>query len=151
MASVSKGVDNLVAEVNWLANYCGNGHRVILLGHSQGAQVVLDAVSSGRMTNKALERIKAVAVYGDPTYQPNRPYNAGDTTAKGVFTRGYQSMRFLDDYETSSGAPKIRSACYNGDAFCDRGLSSDAIDIHSSYLNSAARLSASYNWINGLP
>ena len=79
--SVSIGVTNLVKEVNWIARNCSARTRIILLGHSQGAHIILDALSSGRMTSGALSRIKAVAVFGDPAYLDKRAINAPSNPA----------------------------------------------------------------------
>lgn len=152
--SVNAGVDNLVRGVNWIARECSSSSRIVLLGHSQGAQVVLDALSSGRMTATALLRIKAAAVFGDPTHGPKRKINApGNPEAYGIFSRAKSSREWLDNYKTPGnlgGKHKIRSWCYPKDAICNGGLGTD-METHSSYLNTSARRNAALNWIGALP
>lgn len=153
-SSVNAGVESLVGEVNWIARKCSATARIVLLGHSQGADVILDALSSGRVSAAALGRIKAVGVFGDPTHGPKRAINAaGNPEAYGILNRSALSRKWLDGYKTPGnlgGQQKIRSWCYAKDAVCNGGLGTN-LETHSSYLNSAARRVATLNWIGTLP
>lgn len=149
--SVATGVTNLVNEVNWLSKNCTVVKpKVILLGHSQGADVILDALSSGRFSQTSLSRIRAVAVFGDPTYRPNRPYNYGDRAADGMFGRSMTDLARLQNFRTGSGTLKLKSWCYNGDFFCDSNFTGEGMRIHGAYLTMPARVTYAYSWINGL-
>lgn len=153
-ASVNTGVSNLIKEVNWIARSCPSNTRIILLGHSQGAQIILDALSSEKMSSGALSRIKAVAVFGDPTYLDNRAIDApSNPVGSGIFFRSGASRKWLDNYKTPGrlgGQQKIRSWCYKKDIICNSPLTGN-FDVHSSYLNTGKRRDATLNWIASLP
>jgi len=66
--SVANGMNTLVQELNWLANQCGQyGPTVFLMGHSQGADVVLNAFANPSLSAKARQSIRGIAVFGDPS------------------------------------------------------------------------------------
>lgn len=162
-SSMNAGADKLVTELNYLATACPNNYlpAVVLAGHSQGADVILQALSSQNYTARpaisarARQMIRAVVAYGDPAYQPYRNFNApGAATADdGLFFRHNDNWTLLDKYK-SWGWPmggssqayvyKIRSYCKTGDLFCQGGLGSNAMAIHNSYNNDAT---AARQWI----
>lgn len=152
VSSVNAGVGNLVREVNWIASKCPTTTRIILLGHSQGAQVILDAISNGQMSAGAHTRIKAVAVFGDPSYVRKQPINApgNQNDWNGIFQRGSVSRDWLNAYKSPgrTGKLKVRSWCYTDDSICSgRGN----LTVHSSYLNNADRRNVTLSWINSVP
>jgi hypothetical protein len=122
------------------------------LGHSQGAQIILDALSSARMSSGALSLIQAVAVFGDPTYLDKRAINApSNPVGSGIFFRSTASRKWLDNYKTPGrmgGKQKIRSWCYKRDI--NSPLTGN-FEVHSSYLNTEKRRDATLNWIASLP
>lgn len=152
IASVNAGVGNLVREINWIASNCPTSSRIVLIGHSQGAQIIGDALSNGQISAGGNARIKAAALFGDPAYVKNQPINApgNQNDWNGIFQRGSISRDALNAYKAPSPGrqQKVRSWCYTNDYPCSyRGN----YTVHSSYLNSTARLNATVNWINGLP
>lgn len=85
--SAPQGVTDLVNHVNAEAQSCPD-QRYVLLGYSQGALVVGDALvaPSGRayrqtgptLSSAATQRIEAVGMYGSMRFTGGEPYNAGD-------------------------------------------------------------------------
>jgi hypothetical protein len=150
-SSVDIGAMNLVNELNYLSTLCGvYAPSVVLLGHSQGAAVVLKAladpvVGAGSLTSAARAMIRAVIVYGDPQFTVNQPINS-------VFSESYANGRFggrsqgeLDNlanwyrvwwWPQGSSNPnkqwvyRIRSYCLSNDYWCATGGS---MDVHNSY------------------
>lgn len=61
--------------------------KVLLMGHSQGATVVLNALASPNLTASARARVIAAAVFGDPNYATNQPINApgAQNASSGIF------------------------------------------------------------------
>lgn len=154
-ASIDAGKKALIAEVNWLMTNCSVKPKIVLLGHSQGAHVIFDALTPGAtangFSNTARAQIKAIAAFGDPTYVGPRSYSAaGNAISTGVISRGAHSGYVIEAFKTSAGTPKVRSWCYEGDAFCTAsGFGSAAMAVHNSYLNSTTKINQAYNWIVG--
>lgn len=81
------GVRNLVSVLNGRA-IARPEQRIVLLGWSQGAQVITDVLVSPhlrcagqdapRLDHPASERIDAIALFGNPTFSEGQPYNAGE-------------------------------------------------------------------------
>lgn len=150
-SSVTTGVNNLVAELNWLSTQCSYLPAVILAGHSQGAQVILDALgwasfpSGPHLTDQAKLMVRAAAVFGDPTYLPNQPYNDPLVHGphNGFFPRNLTVAGWLAQDYSFQGWPmggngpgtvyKIRSWCFTGDYFCQADLSDTNYKLHNSY------------------
>ncbi len=148
--SVMTGRANLVNEINWLVQQCGTYTPAIFLaGHSQGGAVVLDSLlqvsAAPNLSARAKSAIRAVVVFGDPNFSPNQPYNApgSPTNTDGLMGGGIQA--YNDQYASyrSWGWPmggsgegwvyKVRSYCYAGDYFCNRGTGPNAMAIHNLY------------------
>lgn len=161
--SVAKGRDTLVTELNYIANLCSTLPATVLAGHSQGADVVLEAltVRSGRpnLSTRAKAMITAAAVFGDPSYRPNEAYNApGSPTVRyGMFGRSVASVGNIAShkfwgYPMGGTGPgwvyKVRSYCKLRDAFCQNAIGDpDAMTIHNSY---TTMMPAARDWINYL-
>lgn len=45
--SVDDGIDNLISQIESYADACGDGARIVLLGYSQGGNVVSSALAGG--------------------------------------------------------------------------------------------------------
>lgn len=141
-ASVAAGAKKLTAELSWLNTRCKGTARVVLAGHSQGADVVLDALS--RLTDPKLKRmVTAVAVFGDPTFVANQKYNAaGSGTRHGMMPRSSQERTVLNTYRLSfQGADytRLRSFCSAGDWACQgAAYNSRSAAIHNGYKTASA-------------
>jgi len=107
--------------------------KVAMLGFSQGAQVVGDALAGGGIqgvsrlnapVNRAVsERVAAVVMYGDPRHLVQTSFNVGTATKDGVFPRPMnQSLNAFAD--------KTKSFCNVNDPFCASG---DDLAVHLAY------------------
>lgn len=162
--SVAIGSANLINELNWLANACGTYiPAVVLVGHSQGAHVISDALGGGQWPNgptlsaKAKNIINGVVFLGDPQYWPTDSWNAPySPQGYGVFQRNLNVSTQLATYRywgwsqgssnpNPSWQPKIRSYCAAGDFFCQNNPGDANFTIHNSYKNTTALTAA--NWL----
>lgn len=85
--SATIGVRTLIDTLNVQAEACPD-QRVALLGYSQGALVIGDALSPaetrlvggtvGSVSEAAAERVLAIVLYGDPRFVGSKEYNVGD-------------------------------------------------------------------------
>jgi cutinase len=119
--SPSSGVTNLLALLNTSA--CQHPDRCfVLLGYSQGAQVVGDALvppslricgrRAGELTQAASDRIVAIMLFGDPRFTKGEPFNAGtfDPDREGLYPRPAGA---LDPY-----ADRLQNFCARDDVTC---------------------------------
>lgn len=162
--SVLTGRNTLINEINWIASQCA-GASIVLAGHSQGAAVVLAALTSlntpgyPELTARGRASIKAVAAFGDPNYRPNRAIAApGNSTGVGLL--GPRPIAYSDQLDgmrywgwpiggsAQGWVQKIRSWCYPGDFFCATGTGSNAMAIHNSYGTKA--MTGARQWIEHL-
>ena len=118
--SVRQGVADLAEKIEATASSCPDT-AIVLAGYSQGAQVIGDAIAgSGRLGRPAvdaaaLDRVAAVALFGDPTFTAGEPFNAENRNRNGVFARGRGALDAVAD--------RTRSFCNQGDRFCQGGAS----------------------------
>jgi len=101
------------------------GQRFILLGYSQGALAIGDALTapgerlvgerSGELHTDTAQRILAVVLYGDPRFLGTEPYDAGDFDPKmhGVIPRPAGSLQSFDS--------RVRDYCVADDIVCQGG------------------------------
>jgi Cutinase len=111
--------------------------RIVLVGYSQGAQLVGDVLGGGggavglgpatAPVSAAIgAHVVAVIQMGDPRHMPNKPFNRGTAIGTtGLFPRGPNQS--LDPY-----AAIIRSYCDLGDPFCAGGAN---LAAHLNYTN----------------
>jgi Cutinase len=130
--SVAQGVQSLAADVQKTAAACA-GTRFILMGYSQGANVVGDALAGrGRGTpavSVALaKRVDAVLLFGDPTFTAGEPFNVTDGNRSGVFARGKGALSVFAD--------RSESFCNANDEFCQGGTS---LAAHLDYAKDLAK------------
>ncbi len=100
--------------------------KIILLGYSQGAQVIGDMLGGGGgvsgiggdtppVSASVGSHVIAAVQYGDPRRIPNQSFDLGtDPGATGLFPR--QSNQLLTAY-----ASEFQSYCDTGDPFCAKG------------------------------
>ena len=94
-ASVVAGVSAVASQVTTFASSCPST-QLVLVGYSQGGQIMDDALCGGGDANEGLTsttapisstvaaQIKAVIWMGDPRHSPGEPFNVGTSTAGGV-------------------------------------------------------------------
>lgn len=141
--SVNDGVTALVAMLGGGAQQCP-AQKTVLLGFSQGAAVVGDALSapnyrlntagtSDRVPNKAAGNMLAAVLYGDPRFNGKAAYNAGgfDTTKNGMLAP--RSLKALAAYARTD---RIVDYCAANDIVCQEG---GAEDGHRSYFSDGTR------------
>jgi acetylxylan esterase len=112
------------------------GQKIVLLGYSQGAQIVGDALGGGGGNKSvdgagdgpatppaaafATEKVVGVIQYGDPRRIPGQSFDVGtDKNAEGLFPR-------LKTQLLTAFAADIQSYCDTGDPFCAKGANLEA-------------------------
>jgi hypothetical protein len=102
------------------------GQRILLLGYSQGAQIVGDVLGGGGgnsgdgkenppAAKSVTEKVIGVIQYGDPRHLPNLSFDVGtDPGATGIFPR-------LANQSLVPFASDIQSYCDTGDPYCAKG------------------------------
>ncbi|KAH7032380.1 cutinase [Macrophomina phaseolina] len=109
--------------------------RIVLLGYSQGAHVVGDALCGGGgvlgnaytapVEGMVGERVLAIIQMGDPRFVAGKSFDAGNSTRNGLFPRPANIS--CDAY-----GDRIRSYCDEGDTCCAGGNNTL---IHVTYLD----------------
>ncbi|KAB8213313.1 cutinase [Aspergillus novoparasiticus] len=133
MDSVRKGSEAIALQVTNYTNRCPTS-KLVLLGYSQGAQIIGDALCGTELTSANLgdsasdpsegSTISAIVLYGDPSFRTGEPYDKGTSTSSGIFSQSRPpgSCRLY--------ASLIRSYCDAKDAFCASGQSDI---VHTGY------------------
>jgi acetylxylan esterase len=128
--SVVKGDEAIKKELTEEVEKCP-GQKIVLLGYSQGAQIVGDVLGGGGGNAKAsgqgdgpatppaaasvTAKVVGVIQYGDPRRIPGQSFDVGtDPGAEGIFPR-------LKTQLLTSFAEDIQSYCDTGDPFCAKG------------------------------
>lgn len=84
--SASQGTQAVVKAVTSLNQRCPNT-KIVLIGYSQGGQIVDNALCGGAgatLSGSALNAVKAAIFMGDPHNVVGLPYNVGTCQAQGV-------------------------------------------------------------------
>ena len=136
--SVRTGVANLGASVQRTAADCADT-RFVLMGYSQGAHVVGDALVGGAAGPATVPaaiapRVAAVLLLGDPTFTAGESFNVTDGTGSGVQARGTGRL--------ATFASRTQSYCNRTDRYCDGGNSSLAHINYRKYQNAATAFTA---------
>jgi uncharacterized protein YraI len=124
LTSVSDGTQALLSHVqnDIAAWHCRNQLHFVLVGYSQGAWAVGDAVLA--MSAPTLTHVSGVVLLGDPR-------NHGSVLDHGVWDNGHV---FPADIQS-----RIKSYCHSGDPVCDAtpfdGLQVLLVKQHTSYKN----------------
>lgn len=146
--SEQEGVVGMKQLVTAYVDQCP-GHWIILLGYSQGAQVVGDTLIgsnnsgfSDRSTNPIglgknyLAQIAAVIQMGDPGFTTDTPGHVGNASKNGLFPRlnaaAYTQYGFNN---------KMQTYCDAGDLVCAGGAS---LAVHVGYVQEYGAAAASY-------
>lgn len=125
--SVTDGINTIVSLIQNYVNSCGG--KIVLVGFSQGANVITDTLAGGvdkptPISPSYAAYITAVTVFGDPSFTHGQSFDVGtDTSSDGIFAReeGGSSLALLNTY-----AGKLRSYCDTGDVYCASGDDSNA-------------------------
>jgi hypothetical protein len=110
--SKRQGVTALRARLQQTSAACP-GTQFVLIGYSQGADVIGDTIASGNVP--AADRIGAIAMFGDPAFNSREPFVTGSFRAgtNGIFPRATGAFGQLTD--------SVVSFCNGDDNFCQRG------------------------------
>jgi hypothetical protein len=114
--SVAAGVSALDAELNHVASVCGTTFPTLIVGYSQGAQVVqneLDQLAVSPTESAIARSIAGVALLASPHFDPD------DSSARGTFVADYPDHGIFG----SSAIPSMftgvtRSYCVANDPVC---------------------------------
>lgn len=144
-SSSAQGVSALKTQLTQEVQSCPAA-KVVLLGYSQGAHVVLDTLGGGGggslgpttspIASNIASHVVAVATFGDPRHVVNQPFDLGTSTRDGLFPRTSAQLQALD-----SMTSKIQAYCDSMDEFCDSGTS---LQVHLTYLNRYQNAAASF-------
>src|SRR5215467_10877046 len=146
--SESQGVTNAKQELATAVRNCPN-QKQVLMGYSQGANVVLDVVTGnaevrpstvvGPASSTNLGHVAAIVGFGDPGNIVKQAWDLGtDTTTNGRFPRSSTQLQALTNF--GAGA-STRSWCDTGDPFCAGG---NNLNTHLTYLNRYQNAAASF-------
>ncbi|TGJ86990.1 hypothetical protein E0Z10_g1731 [Xylaria hypoxylon] len=115
--SAQQGTTSVISAVNSLNSRCPST-RIVLIGYSQGGQIMDNALCGGAgatLTGTALAAVKVAIFMGDPHNVAGLPYNVGTCTAGGFAARpsGFQC--------SPASTSIIKSYCDSTDPYCCNG------------------------------
>ncbi|MEN0086362.1 MAG: cutinase family protein [Leifsonia sp.] len=162
--SVNAGMTNLRNEIENMAVGCPSTN-IVLAGYSQGAHVITRVLSAATATAfptsalsaSARAHIKAVVLFGNPTFTPGEPYDwSGSGGGRGIFAdpagslTPYRTLAWLPPAYSAKGyLPIVRSYCLAGDMFCQSNA--NGLTIHASYKSNATVMRDAWlfihNWL----
>jgi hypothetical protein len=135
--SESQGVTNAEQELTTAVRNCPD-QKQVLLGYSQGAQVVTDVIAGSAellggphvapVSTSVSSHVVAIAQFGDPGHVVNQPWDLGSATQNGLFRRTSAQLRLLN---TFGGSSKVHGWCDSGDPFCASGTN---VEVHLAYV-----------------
>jgi len=144
-SSSLQGINAAKTQITNLVNSCPNT-KVVLMGYSQGAHVMLDVLGGGQggslgtatppLASNIASHVTAVATFGDPRHVPNQSFDLGTATRNGRFPRSQTQLNVLAGF-----ASRIAAWCDSNDTFCDSG---NSVNVHTSYLNRYQNAAASF-------
>jgi hypothetical protein len=144
-SSSAQGVSALKTQLTQEVQSCPSA-KVVLLGYSQGAQVVLDVLGGGGggslgattapIASDIASHVLAVATFGDPRHVVNQAFDLGTSTHNGLFPRTSAQLQVL-----AGMASKIQAYCDSQDEFCDSG---NSLQVHLTYLDRYQNAAASF-------
>jgi len=123
-SSVGQGDSALKTQLTNQASACPS-QKIVLVGYSQGAQVVGDVIGGGGggslgaetapVSSTVANRVNAVIQMGDPRHVVGKSFDVGTSTQNGLFPRGN------DQQIPSNLQARFKSFCDTGDPFCASG------------------------------
>ena len=144
-SSSLQGIQALTTQLTNLVDSCPST-KVVLMGYSQGAHVVLDVLGGGQggslgtatppIASNIASHVTAVATFGDPRHVPGQAFDLGTATRNGRFPRSQTQLNVLAGF-----ASLIAAWCDANDQFCDGG---NSVQVHTSYLNRYQNAAANF-------
>lgn len=138
------GARLLIDTMNVQTERCG-AQRFILLGYSQGALVIGDALvppeqrlvgeTVGELTPEAADRVLTIVLFGNPRFTSSEPFNVGSfhPDLSGILPRPPGSLEAYSD--------RMRDYCVRGDFVCQSSLDLDP-ELHQSYYHNGMQQDA---------
>ncbi|KAF8158071.1 carbohydrate esterase family 5 protein [Crassisporium funariophilum] len=135
-SSSAQGTQATINLLNNQVSACPN-QKIVLVGYSQGAQVIGDAVAGGGgavglgaatppVSASVSNKVVAIVQMGDPRHVPGQSFDRGTSVRAGLFPRA------ANQQYSATLQPRIMSFCDFNDPFCDSGLD---VEVHLTYLN----------------
>jgi len=126
--SAAQGTAAVVKAVTAYNQKCPST-QIVLIGYSQGGQIMDNAICGGSgstLTGNALNAVKAAIFMGDPHNRNGLPYNVGTCQAQGFAARpaGFQC--------SPANTSIIKSYCDAADPYCCNGNDANS---HQQYVN----------------
>jgi len=144
-SSSLQGINALKSQLTTEVTNCPN-EKIVLLGYSQGAHVVLDVLGGGQggslgtatppIASNISSHVTVVATFGDPRHVTNQAFDLGTSTRNGRFPRSATQLQVLSGF-----ASRISAWCDANDTFCASGTSTQ---VHLTYLNRYQNTAASF-------
>lgn len=135
-SSSLQGINALKSQLTTEVTNCPN-EKIVLLGYSQGAHVVLDVLGGGQggslgtatppIASNISSHVTVVATFGDPRHVTNQSFDQGTSTTNGLFPRSSTQLQVLSGF-----ASRIHAWCDANDEFCSSG---NSLNVHLTYLN----------------
>ncbi|KAI8944546.1 cutinase-domain-containing protein [Xylaria longipes] len=126
--SAQQGTTAVISAVTSLNSRCPST-QIVLIGYSQGGQIMDNALCGGSgatLTGNALAAVKVAIFMGDPHNVAGLPYNVGTCTAGGFAARP-------SGFQCSPASPSIiKSYCDSTDPYCCNGNDANS---HQQYVN----------------
>jgi hypothetical protein len=92
--------------------------KLVLIGLSQGAQVITTALAQARKPGPVTRRISAILLYGNPIRLRNLPYDVGTNAHDGILADGGLQPGGISERLPNFLWPVTRSYCLNHDPIC---------------------------------
>ncbi|HEX3759571.1 MAG TPA: cutinase family protein [Kofleriaceae bacterium] len=144
-SSSLQGINALKSQLTTEVQNCPN-QKIVLLGYSQGAHVVLDVLGGGQggslgtatppIASNISSHVTVVATFGDPRHVTNQAFDLGTSTRNGLFPRSATQLNALSGF-----ASRIDAFCDANDEFCSSG---NSLNVHLTYLNRYQNQAASF-------
>ncbi|CAM1505888.1 Fc.00g115250.m01.CDS01 [Cosmosporella sp. VM-42] len=122
-SSVRTGTSAVQSQLTTYVDQCPDS-KIVLLGYSQGAQILGDALCGGNAAGKGpvtppiasniADNVAAIVLYGDPRNVAGKTFDKGTSTTNGIFPR--PSTQSCDIF-----ANVTASYCDRGDPVCAKG------------------------------
>lgn len=144
-SSSAQGVSALKTQLTNEVNSCPNA-KVVLLGYSQGAQVVTDVLGGGGggslgattqpVSSSIAGHVKAAVTFGNPRHVTGQAFDLGTSNTNGLFPQTSAQLQVL-----AGMASKIQAYCDANDEFCSSG---NSLQVHLTYLDRYQNAAASF-------
>ncbi|KAI1429111.1 carbohydrate esterase family 5 protein [Xylaria sp. FL1777] len=139
--SVYEGVSDALSKITDYIAACGASSRIVLLGYSQGGNVMTDALAGGvlkpdPLSSQYKSNIRAVVTFGDPTFTVGQSFDVGNATKSGIFSRGGDSLEMLSTYGNV-----LQMYCMVHDPVCATG---DDLNVHYAEVDAFATAATNF-------